>query len=137
MRIAAADPQLQSDAVDLAPEMIEQARSAAGREGHTSIDFALADVARLPYPDGVFDLVVSSISQHHWSDPKAGMQDITRVLKPGATAWIYDFRWALNRAQRATGGLEPRVSLQRQSPLPGTRWYNPIGRLVLQAQPAG
>ncbi len=135
LRIAAAAGQFGIDAIDLAPEMIEQARASASREGHTSIDFALGDVSRLQFADRSFDLVISSLSQHHWSDPAAGLVEIARVLQPGATAWIYDVRWALGRAERATQGLDPRVSVRRQSPLPGTPWYNPIGRLVLRAQP--
>jgi SAM-dependent methyltransferase len=41
-------------------------------------------VAALAFPDGSFDLVVSTLSMHHWADPTAGVAEIGRVLRPGA-----------------------------------------------------
>jgi ubiquinone/menaquinone biosynthesis C-methylase UbiE len=47
--------------VDLAPTMIELARGHAGRSPAASrLHFEVADVARLPFPDGTFDRVMSS-----------------------------------------------------------------------------
>lgn len=134
MRIAAASPQLTVDAVDLSPEMIDRARQTATASGQAeAVTFTVADVARLPFPDATFDLVVSTISQHHWSDPGAALHELNRVLRPGAQAWIYDFRWALGRAQTAARTVSPPPVISRQSPLEGTSWLNPIGRLVLRA----
>ena len=129
LQLAERGPQLRIDAVDLSPEMIEAARSTAGPDAR--IAFAEADVAALPFADGSFDLVVSSISQHHGVDPAAGMREIARELRPGASAWIYDFRWSLNRAQAGAETVRPVPALTRQSPLPGTGRFNPIGRLIL------
>jgi len=49
-------------------------------------------VASLTFPDRSFDLVVSTLSMHHWSDPAAGLAEIGRVLRPGGRALIWDFR---------------------------------------------
>jgi ubiquinone/menaquinone biosynthesis C-methylase UbiE len=55
------------DGVDLAPDMIEYARRAATDTGLADrLAFTVGDVAHLPFPDQAFDLIVSSISQHHW-----------------------------------------------------------------------
>ena len=53
------------------------------------------DVAALPFGDASFDLVVSSLSAHHWSDAAAGFREIRRVLRPGAAALVFDLpeRW--------------------------------------------
>lgn len=126
--IAGARPDLRIDAIDLSSEMIAQATGSAP----VSVTFAVADVARLPWPDGTFDLVVSTISQHHWVDPTAGMAEVRRVLRPGGRAWIYDFRWALGRAERGAEPLDADTAVARQSPLAGTRWFSPFGRLVLR-----
>lgn len=138
--LATACPSLRIDAVDLAPEMIEQARRNAADAGRTApdsprapISFEVADVGQLPYPDASFDLIVSTISQHHWTDPAAGLREAARVLRPGGQAWIYDFRWSLRRAEAAAAPLRPRVTVTRQRRLPASSWFNPIGRLVLRA----
>ena len=49
-------------------------------------------MAALAFPDRSFDLVVSTLSMHHWADPAAGLAEIGRVLRPGARALIWDFR---------------------------------------------
>jgi ubiquinone/menaquinone biosynthesis C-methylase UbiE len=134
LKIAAVRPGLLLDAVDLSPDMIGEARRNAERSGQPdAVTFTVADVARLPFPDATFDLVVSTISQHHWQDPAAGLQDILRVLRPGGRAWVYDFRLALRRARRAATTLPEGVTVTVESPLPGARWLSPIGRLVLIA----
>jgi len=78
---------------------------------------------------------VSTISQHHWSDPGAGLRELNRVLRPEAQAWIYDFRLALRRAQTAARTAWLPSLMSRQSPLEGTSQFNPIGRLVLHTAP--
>ena len=72
--------------LDLDPAMIERTRANAyrardGEERRPS--FLVGDVAALPFPDGTFDLVVSTMSMHHWADPTAGLTEIARVLRPG------------------------------------------------------
>ena len=52
--------------------------------------FQLGDVESLPFPDEQFDLVVSTLSLHHWQHPSKGLQEIFRVLKPGGQARILD-----------------------------------------------
>jgi ubiquinone/menaquinone biosynthesis C-methylase UbiE len=127
VRIGRRAPHLRVDAVDLSPEMIEQARvniAAAGLADRVTA--TVADVADLPFEDGAFDLVVSSISQHHWADPVAGLAEIVRVLRPGAEAWIYDFRRSLPGLLPGLAGL-PHVTQ--------TRRLSPIARLVVTARP--
>jgi SAM-dependent methyltransferase len=81
--------------LDLDPAMIERARANAERsqEGDERLpEFIVGDVASLAFPDGSFDLVVSTLSMHHWADPKAGLTDLDRVLRPGGSALVWDFR---------------------------------------------
>jgi ubiquinone/menaquinone biosynthesis C-methylase UbiE len=76
----------------------EPMRAAAARR------LALADLAdrvallagvaeRLPLPDGSVDLVVSTLASHHWSDPAMAIDELLRVLRPGARALVYDLRF--------------------------------------------
>jgi SAM-dependent methyltransferase len=54
--------------------------------------FAIADVAARPFTDSSFDVVVSTMSMHHWDDPQAGLAEISRVLRPGDRALVWDLR---------------------------------------------
>jgi len=81
--------------LDLDPAMIERTRANAyrARDGEERWpSFLVGDVAALPFPDGTFDLVVSTLSMHHWADPAAGLAEIECVLRPGARALVWDFR---------------------------------------------
>jgi SAM-dependent methyltransferase len=81
--------------LDLDPAMITRARANADRPGNSDQrrpSFVLGDVAALAFPNGSFDLVVSTLSMHHWADPTAGLAEIGRVLRPGARALVWDFR---------------------------------------------
>ena len=79
--------------LDLDPAMIERARANADRPGDDRRpSFFIGDVASLAFPDGSFDLVVSTLSMHHWADPAAGLAEIGRVLCPGGRALVWDLR---------------------------------------------
>jgi SAM-dependent methyltransferase len=80
--------------LDLDPAMIERARANAERsaDGGRTPSFIVGDVGSLAFPDGSFDLVVSTLSMHHWADPPAGLAEIARVLRPGGRALVWDFR---------------------------------------------
>jgi ubiquinone/menaquinone biosynthesis C-methylase UbiE len=128
--VAAAYPTVEVEGVDLSPEMIARATSTANKTRTSNLRFRLGDVAALPFADNSVDLVVSTLSLHHWDDPAAGLDEIVRVLGPSGQAWIYDFRTALTATQPATSGLDADVALE--SPLIGTTRLNPIARLVLR-----
>jgi SAM-dependent methyltransferase len=81
--------------LDLDPAMVERARANADRPGNGDQrrpSFLVGDAASLAFPDGSFDLVVSTLSMHHWADPAAGLAEIGRVLRPGGRALIWDLR---------------------------------------------
>jgi SAM-dependent methyltransferase len=81
--------------LDLDPAMIARARANTYRavnRGGRQPSFLVGDVAALAFPDRSFDLVVSTLSMHHWADPAAGLAEIGRVLRPGGRALIWDFR---------------------------------------------
>ncbi|HET7519446.1 MAG TPA: class I SAM-dependent methyltransferase [Actinomycetes bacterium] len=81
--------------LDLDPAMIARARANADRPENSDQrqpSFLVGDVASLAFPDRSFDLVVSTLSMHHWADPATGLAEIGRVLRPDARALIWDFR---------------------------------------------
>jgi SAM-dependent methyltransferase len=86
---------LEVTGLDLDPAMITRARANADRLGDRDQrrpSFLVGDVASLAFADGSCDLVVSTLSMHHWADPTAGLAEIGRVLRPGGRALVWDFR---------------------------------------------
>ena len=126
--IAGSAPGLQVDGIDVAPEMIAWAQQTAT----PGVTYTVADVAALPWPDATFDVVVSTLSQHHWADVDAGLREVRRVLRPGGQAWVYDVRWALPQEESVAAALGAGTSVVRERRLARTSWFNPVGRLVLR-----
>jgi ubiquinone/menaquinone biosynthesis C-methylase UbiE len=92
--LARSFPGLQVCGIDLSEDMIRLARAHATREQlEERVQFESGDVARLPYPDQSFDVVVATISMHHWSELEQPLRELYRVLRPGGWVWIYDFRF--------------------------------------------
>jgi ubiquinone/menaquinone biosynthesis C-methylase UbiE len=104
--IAQQRPALIVEGIDLSAAMIGTARRNAARAGVLGdrLSYQVADVAALPHPDASVDLVVSSLSLHHWADARAGLTEIRRVLRPGGQAWIYDVRRVLGRTSARLAG---------------------------------
>jgi demethylmenaquinone methyltransferase/2-methoxy-6-polyprenyl-1,4-benzoquinol methylase/phosphoethanolamine N-methyltransferase len=78
--------------IDASPEMIDVARRKSNRK-KARIDFQVAAIEALPFPDGEFDIVLSSFMLHHLpADVKrAGLHEVRRVLKPGGRLAVVDF----------------------------------------------
>ena len=74
--------------VDPAPAMIAAARAAAARAAAAGerLRWLEAAAEELPFPEGSFDLVVSTTSFDHWADQRAGLGECARVLAPGG--WL-------------------------------------------------
>ena len=131
---------LDTTGLDLDPAMIERARANADRAGEgfgrlppaRLPSFLVGDVASLPFPNGSFDLIVSTMSMHHWADPAAGLAEIARVLRPGARALVWDFRAGHVPLH---GELPDPVEHTRDTPLrvvSATPWRWPWGFSLMQ-----
>jgi ubiquinone/menaquinone biosynthesis C-methylase UbiE len=91
--IARKAPALEIVGIDLSGGMVELARKTAVKNGVARrVSFQVANASSLPFEDKTFDMVVSTLSLHHWSTPAADLKEICRVLKDGGIAYIYDFR---------------------------------------------
>jgi len=93
LQLAQAAPGLHVTGIDLADEMLVAAEAYARRSGlDERVAFKKGDVAQIPFPDGSLDLVVSTFSLHHWSDPVRALDEIARVLRPGGAFLVADLR---------------------------------------------
>lgn len=134
LAIADAHPGLYVEGIDLSEEMVEHARRGVGDGApRDRVGFVVGDVADLRYPDDTFDLVVSTLSQHHWADVGSGVRELWRVLKPTGQIWIYDIRFALSRAETAAHAVSPRCDVHREIVRTGPLSLGLIARLTLRA----
>jgi ubiquinone/menaquinone biosynthesis C-methylase UbiE len=78
-------PMAQLLGVDPAPQMVAEARQLA-----PNASFEVASAEALPFPDQTADLVLSSLSFHHWADQQRGLQEIARVLRTGGWLCLAD-----------------------------------------------
>lgn len=82
------------EAVDLSPNMLEEARLNVLNAGwaHT-VTLHQGDVGKLPFEDGVFDLVASRNVTWLLSNPRETYQEWLRVLAPGGRLLTFDAEW--------------------------------------------
>lgn len=77
-------------ACDPSAAMLAAVAAEAQRRGLSNIETHGGRAEQLPFDDGVFDLVVSRFSAHHWRALDRGLAEARRVLRPGGTAIFID-----------------------------------------------
>ena len=75
---------------DVAPEMLHAARLGARRAGVPNLDTVCGDAHRLPFRDRAFGLVTSRACPHHFTDIRAAVAEMARVLAQGGRLGIAD-----------------------------------------------
>jgi ubiquinone/menaquinone biosynthesis C-methylase UbiE len=89
--------------LDPSPAMIDHATGRAP----ANCAYVVGEGQHLPFPDGSFDLVVSSLAVHHMpreARPEA-LRQMFRVLRPGGRLLIAEFRPPAGRLARHLVGL--------------------------------
>jgi ubiquinone/menaquinone biosynthesis C-methylase UbiE len=89
VELAKLRPDLHVTGVDRSADMVAAAQRKLARFGARA-GAVTGDAADLPFTDGSFDLIVSSLSLHHWDRPADAARELTRVLKPGGRICVYD-----------------------------------------------
>jgi len=85
-------PEAQLFGVDPAEHMVSEASRL-----NPNATFKLAWAESLPFPDQSADVVLSSLSFHHWRSQTKGLQEIARVLRPGGLFCLADHTIMLAR----------------------------------------
>ena len=76
--------QIRYVAADISPDMLRRTKSAARERGlEDQVEVVSADVERLPFADGEFDLCISFAGLHCFPRPRVAVLEIARCLKPG------------------------------------------------------
>jgi ubiquinone/menaquinone biosynthesis C-methylase UbiE len=129
--------------VDASKAMLALARARLSGPGLGHCAVRLADMYRLPLPDGSFDTVVLQMVLHHAEDPAGVVTEAARVLAPGGRLLLID----LAEHQRAdlTGKLAHRwpgfadSGIERMFAEAGLRRAEPVaiaGTLPVRIWPA-
>jgi len=96
-------PDIELFGVDADPAMLLQAKAKARSDGHPDINFDVGLASELPYEDGSFDQVVSTLFFHHLTTEvkRETAAEIARVLRPEGQLHIADWGRASDPAMRA------------------------------------
>jgi arsenite methyltransferase len=76
--------------IDMTPQMLAKARSAAEEMGVANVEFVEADAEQLPFADAAFDVVVSNGVIDLIPDKDAAFSELFRVLAPGGRLQVAD-----------------------------------------------
>ena len=77
--------------IDASAAMVTQAKQNVAEAGLSEfIEVKEGSASSIPFPDQYFDIVVSTVSMHHWKQPEVCLNEIYRVLKGNSFALIYD-----------------------------------------------
>ena len=114
--LAAARRGARVTATDFVPQLLQVAARRAAVEGLV-VEIEEADAQALPFPDGAFDVVLSTFGVMFAPDQERAASELVRVCRPagriGLTAWTP--RSVMASAQAVAGRFAP------FPPIPGTR----------------
>ena len=111
--------------IDAAPEMIEYASRRA--RGLANCLFQPGAAQAIPFADGAFDVVTSSLVMHHLprEERARAAREMLRVLRPGGTLVLADYRPGDGPLARVHASLGPVRAMQRR--------VSPLEPLVVEA----
>lgn len=90
-------PYLANDAIytgtDITPAMLKRAKQRAEsyiKDSALNINFQVADSQALPFDDDSFDIVIMHLILAVVPKPALALQEVSRILKPGGSIFIFD-----------------------------------------------
>lgn len=76
--------------LDMTTAMLAVGKAEAEKQRLCNIDFVQGDAEQLPFSDNSFDIVISRLAFHHFSNPKRCFSEMTRVVKTGGKLVVID-----------------------------------------------
>lgn len=84
--------------LDISKDFVDIARTNAERNG-VEIDFRQGNAAEMPFSDFMFDFIICTAAFKNFKEPLKAVNEMYRVLKPGATALIIDLNRDVSNQQ--------------------------------------
>lgn len=100
--------------VDRAPGILDQARATAAERGLGNVEFAVADVHSLDFPDDTFCVVHAHQVLQHVGDPVRALREMHRVTKPGGYIAVRDGDYLAMAWYPESAGLDDWLDLYRR-----------------------
>jgi demethylmenaquinone methyltransferase/2-methoxy-6-polyprenyl-1,4-benzoquinol methylase len=116
--------------LDQSPEMLEEARGRLLLSAETKrVRLVEAPAQELPFEDATFDGLTSAYLLRYLDDLPAGLGELARVLRPGATASLLDFGVPPGALPRQAWNLYVDVGLPVLSRAISPGWHE-VGRFL-------
>lgn len=87
-------------AVDISAEMLKELRKKARESGISNIETIESDGQDIPVDNASVDMLCASMYLHHIEDPAMGVKEMSRVLKPGGSVFLADYREHTDKAMK-------------------------------------
>ena len=116
--------------VDQSPEMLAEAQRRLLLAAETKrVRLVEASAAELPFEDESFDGLTGAYLLRYLDDLPAGLRELARVLRPGATAALFDFGVPPEPVPRAAWNLYVNVGLPALGRAISPGWHE-VGRFL-------
>ncbi len=87
--LAGRRPDARITGLDFSPEQVARATRRARALGDR-VHFVVGSALEIPFPTASFDAVYSVASIKHWTDPRRGLEQCARVLRPGGLFFVVE-----------------------------------------------
>lgn len=88
--LAKKSPEALIISMDISKGSLDWARTLAGREGVSNVQFQRADIFQLPFQQDCFDHIFVCFVLEHLSDPSRALQELKRILRPGGSVTVIE-----------------------------------------------
>jgi ubiquinone/menaquinone biosynthesis C-methylase UbiE len=89
-KVALRNQHLRMVGLDISRDMIKIAQKKNRQAGKKNLELLVGDAAEIGITDESVDLVVATLSFHHWRNQAKAFEELFRVLKPHGELWIYE-----------------------------------------------
>jgi demethylmenaquinone methyltransferase / 2-methoxy-6-polyprenyl-1,4-benzoquinol methylase len=117
--------------IDLTEQMLRRGQANVASSGFaTRVSLTVCQAEQLPFRDATFDALTFTYLLRYVADPQATLEELARVVKPGATVANLEFLVPHSRFWRAWWWLYTRFVLPAGGWLTGGREWWGVGRFL-------